>query len=255
MSKTPPGKNSRRTAIHEKDDAAMAPDMSTGIPTPGAAAAPTGAAASPVSPVSTASPVFPVSPASPPQRAPAKGRILDTASVLFYQHGILNVGVDRIIAQSAVTKATFYKHYRSKDNLIREYVRSQVAETEARTQQIIAAAASAHDAVVNLLDDLLAQLTAEDFRGCPFLNVVAEYPDPAHPLRQMIAEHRDRDSEVLCGLMRDTGHPFSGDAADEIILAKDGALAGGYAGDAIAAGAALARIVTRVLADSVAFSR
>jgi hypothetical protein len=40
------------------------------------------------------------------QRAPAKGRILDTANALFYQHGIMNVGVDRIIAQSRVTKAT-----------------------------------------------------------------------------------------------------------------------------------------------------
>ena len=64
------------------------------------------------------------------QRAPAKGRILETANTLFYQDGILNVGVDRIIAQSSVTKATFYKHYRSKDNLILEYVKSRRAAIE-----------------------------------------------------------------------------------------------------------------------------
>ncbi|EAR25179.1 transcriptional regulator, TetR family protein [marine actinobacterium PHSC20C1] len=185
------------------------------------------------------------------QRAPAKGRILDTANQLFYQDGILNVGVDRIIAQSSVTKATFYKHYRSKDNLILEYVKSRRAATEAQVQSIIEGAASPHDAVLGLLESIAAKLTKSDFRGCPFLNVVAEFPSPTHPVRVLIAEHRDWYNETLYELMRGAGHPFAGDAADELMLAKDGALAGGYAGDTIAAGAAMARVVKRVLAESV----
>lgn len=185
------------------------------------------------------------------QRAPAKGRILDTANELFYQNGILNVGVDRIIAKSSVTKATFYKHYRSKDNLILEYVKSRRAAAESQVQFIIAGAASSHDAVLGLLEGIAAELTKPDFRGCPFLNVVAEFPDPMHPVRQLIAEHRDWYNEALYELMRAANHPFPGDAADELMLAKDGALAGGYAGDTIAAGAAMARVVKRVLADSV----
>ncbi|WP_343925612.1 TetR/AcrR family transcriptional regulator [Rhodoglobus aureus] len=185
------------------------------------------------------------------QRAPAKGRILDTANELFYQDGILNVGVDRIIAKSSVTKATFYKHYRSKDNLILEYVKSRRAAAESQVQSIVEGAASPHDAVLGLLEGIAAELTKQDFRGCPFLNVVAEFPDPAHPVRQLIAEHRDWYNEALYELMRGTNHPFPGDAADELMLAKDGALAGGYAGDTIAAGAAMARVVKRVLAESV----
>jgi hypothetical protein len=51
--------------------------------------------------------------------------------------------------------------------------------------------------------------------------------------------------------MRSAGHPFPGDAADEFMLAKDGALAGGYAGDTIAAGAAMARVIKHVLAEAV----
>lgn len=184
------------------------------------------------------------------QRAPAKGRILDTANELFYQDGILNVGVDRIIAQSSVTKATFYKHYRSKDNLILEYVKSRRAAVEDHVQSIIDGAASPHDAVLGFLESVAAELTERNFRGCPFLNVVAEVPDPAHPVRQLVAEHRDWYNEALHELMRGAGHPFPGDAADELMLAKDGALAGGYAGDTIAAGAAMARVVKRVLAES-----
>ena len=185
------------------------------------------------------------------QRAPAKGRILDTANELFYHNGILNVGVDRIIGQSSVTKATFYKHYRSKDNLIIEYVRSRRAAVENHVQSVIERAASPHDAVLGLLEGIAAELTKHDFRGCPFLNVVVEFPDPAHPVRLLIAEHRDWYNEALYELMRSAHHPFPGDAADELMLAKDGALAGGYAGDTIAAGAAMARVVKRVLAESV----
>lgn len=185
------------------------------------------------------------------QRAPAKGRILETANRLFYQDGILNVGVDRIISQSSVTKATFYKHYRSKDNLILEYVKGRRASTEKEVQSIISNAASPHDAVLGLLESVAGELTKSDFRGCPFLNVVAEFSDPTHPVRQLIADHRDWYNETLYELMRDAGHPFPGDAADELMLAKDGALAGGYAGDTIAAGAAMARVVKRVLSDSV----
>jgi len=185
------------------------------------------------------------------QRAPAKGRILETANQLFYQDGILNVGVDRIIAQSSVTKATFYKHYRSKDNLILEYVKSRRADTETQVQSIIENAASPHDAVLGLLENIASELTKPDFRGCPFLNVVAEFPNPTHPVRLLIAEHRDWYNETLHNLMQSAGHPVSGDAADEIMLAKDGALAGGYAGDSIAAGAAMARVVNRVLAETL----
>ncbi|WP_339621712.1 TetR/AcrR family transcriptional regulator [uncultured Salinibacterium sp.] len=186
------------------------------------------------------------------QRAPAKGRILDTANTLFYQDGILNVGVDRIIAQSSVTKATFYKHYRSKDNLILEYVKSRRAVVESEVQSIIDNAASPHDAVLTLLESVAAELTKPDFRGCPFLNVVAEFPDPTHPVRVLISDHRDWYNESLYTLMRSADHPFAGDAADELMLAKDGALAGGYAGDTIAAGAAMARVVKRVLGEAVA---
>lgn len=185
------------------------------------------------------------------QRAPAKGRILETANTLFYQDGILNVGVDRIIAQSSVTKATFYKHYRSKDNLILEYVKSRRAAVESEMQSIIDNAASPHDAVLGLVESVAGELTKPDFRGCPFLNVVAEIPDPTHPVRVLIADHRDWYNESLFELMRTAEHPFAGDAADELMLAKDGALAGGYAGDTIAAGAAMARVVKRVLSEAV----
>jgi AcrR family transcriptional regulator len=184
------------------------------------------------------------------QRAPAKGRIFDTATVLFYEDGIRNVGVDRIIAASSVTKATFYKHYRAKDNLIVEYISGRHQAVRSDLSQIIATAGSPEAALRAFVASVVAEIDSPGFRGCPFINAAAEFPDPEHPVRQIVMTHRDWYVDTIADLLRQMGHPFPGDAADELLLARDGALSGGYAGDSIAATAALNRIAARVFADA-----
>jgi AcrR family transcriptional regulator len=182
------------------------------------------------------------------QRAPAKGRILDTANVLFYEVGIHSVGVDRIIGQSSVTKATFYKHYRAKDNLIVDYITSRHYLVRSECEAIIAAAATPAAAILAIVAAAITEINAPGFRGCPFINAAAEYPEDTHAVRRIISEHREWFVEILENLLKDAGHPFAGDAADELLLARDGAMAGGYAGDSIAVTAAFDRVAQRVLA-------
>ena len=184
------------------------------------------------------------------QRAPANGRILDTANELFYEDGIRNVGVDRIIAASTVTKATFYKHYRAKDNLIVEYIQARHERVRADIEAMIAAAPNAKAALQDFATAVVAEIATPGFRGCPFINAAAEFPDSDHPVRRVVTAHREWYVETLADLLRTAGHPVPGDAADELLLARDGALAGGYAGDSIAASAALTRISNRVLAET-----
>jgi AcrR family transcriptional regulator len=183
------------------------------------------------------------------QRAPAKGRILETANELFYEDGIRNVGVDRIIAASSVTKATFYKHYRAKENLIVEYVQSRHERVRASLEAMIAEAPNARGALREFIASVLAEIAAPGFRGCPFINAAAEFPESDHPVRRVVTAHREWYVDTLAGLLREMGHPVPGDAADELLLARDGAMAGGYAGDSVAASAALSRIANRVLAE------
>jgi len=184
------------------------------------------------------------------QRAPAKGRILDTANVLFYEDGIRNVGVDRIISASSVTKATFYKHYRAKDNLIVEYITARHESVRADVQQLVEAGPDAEAVLRAFVAGIIAEIDTPGFRGCPFINAAAEFPDAEHPVRKVVTAHREWYVETLAELLREMGHPVPGDAADELLLARDGALSGGYAGDSIAASAALARIADRVLAEA-----
>jgi AcrR family transcriptional regulator len=189
---------------------------------------------------------------SPPtaQRAPAKGRILETANDLFYEDGIRNVGVDRIISASAVTKATFYKHYRAKDNLIVEYITTRHERVRANIEAIVAAAPNSRVALNDFVAAILTEIASPGFRGCPFINAAAEFPDAEHPVRLVVTAHREWYVDTLAELLRGMGHPVPGDAADELLLARDGALAGGYAGDSVAASAALVRIANRVFAEA-----
>lgn len=182
-----------------------------------------------------------------PRPGGAKVRILETATKLFTEEGIRGVGVDRLISEASVTKATFYKHYGSKDNLILAYVRAQHETTVDRFESIVAAADSPAEAVRSWVAAIAAQVDEPGFRGCPFLNAAAEYHDPRDPVREVVAMHRDWYTDRLATLLQAAGHPLPGDGADELMLARDGAMTGAYAGDAIAATAALGRVVERVL--------
>ncbi|MEP6479321.1 MAG: helix-turn-helix domain-containing protein [Rhodoglobus sp.] len=182
--------------------------------------------------------------------APAKLRILATADRLFYADGIRTVGIDRLIGESSVTKATFYKHYRSKDNLIVDYVTSRHNADIAALDAAIAEAPNAEAAVRHLAATIAAEVSRAGYRGDPFLNAASEFSDPAHPVRIIVAEHRDAYTERLATLAKAIGHSAPGDAADELMLAKDGAMSGGYAGDPVAATAAFGRVVDRVIAGA-----
>jgi AcrR family transcriptional regulator len=179
----------------------------------------------------------------------AKNRILETANDLFYGDGIRTVGVDRLISESSVTKATFYKHYGSKDRLIIQYMRNRDRIVREKVMGIVNAADGPEAAIRNLMADVGTEISSPGFRGCPFLNAAAEYPDANHPVRIIVTEHRDWYSDILTNLLGDMGHPMPGDAADELMLACDGARGGGYAGDPIAATTALARVVDHVLVE------
>lgn len=193
---------------------------------------------------------LPIDIGTPPKRytlAPAKQRILTTADRLFYDDGIRAVGIDRLIALSSVTKATFYKHYGSKDRLILEYI----AYRHLQAAELLDATAQATDDPAQLLRDIARIqsrfIASTNFRGCPFLNAATEFSEASHPVRRAVGEHREWFHDILEKLLRMAGHPLPGDAADDLMLARDGAMAGAYTGDTIAATASLMRAYDAVL--------
>ena len=105
----------------------------------------------------------------------------------------------------------------------------------------------ADDPAIAALGRTLASIARSDFRGCPFLNAAIEFTDPSHPVRRAVEQHREWFHDILETLLRSMGHPLPGDAADDLVLARDGAMAGGYAGDSIAAAASMTRVYDIVI--------
>jgi len=123
-------------------------------------------------------------------RSPARERLLSVASGLFYGEGIRAVGVERILAEVPTTRATFYRHFPSKDDLVVAYLRRVDAQTRDGVQADIDGAATPTEALRAIGDSVAESLAAPGFRGCAFLKAATEFPDPDDPIHRAVLEHR-----------------------------------------------------------------
>lgn len=156
----------------------------------------------------------------------ARLRLLTTATRIFYAEGIHSVGVDRIIAEAKVTRATFYRHFPGKENLVLAYLQ---AADQAIRDQVDAATAGlpAADALRAIASSIARDIQSPGFRGCAFLNAVAEYPDPAHPVHQAVLAHRQWFADTITSLMASIEEYNAAPAAQHFVMLRDGAMASG----------------------------
>lgn len=182
--------------------------------------------------------------------SPAKARLLEVADDLFYGEGIHTVGIDRLIAAAGVTKATFYKQFGSKENLILEYIVQRDSEVRRVLTRVSEDARSGLEVLRWDVANVIESSSRPGFRGCAFMNAAAEFADPQHPVRMAIADHREWYQDFLTQQLKRSGHPYPGDGADELFLLHDGAIAGSYAGDPVAAQTALLRAAERIFAEA-----
>jgi AcrR family transcriptional regulator len=177
------------------------------------------------------------SPAShvPPRRgAPLKGepsareRILQTASELFYREGIRAVGIDTVIAESGVSKASLYRTFDSKDELIAAFVAERDRVFWIWWDKI---AAKHPDDPRTLLDALLAgvakQIGRAGYRGCPFLNTANEFPDDTHPGRVAALANKEELLARLTALCARIGVTKPARIGAQLFLLINGAYAAG----------------------------
>lgn len=121
----------------------------------------------------------------------AKERILTTAHDLFYQHGIRATGIDRIIAESGVTKVTFYRHFPSKNDLIRAFLEYRHRRWCAWFRDAL----ERHGQDVHALVPVLAEwFQSKEFRGCAFINTVGEL---ANDLPEVVEIARCHKSDMI----------------------------------------------------------
>ena len=145
-------------------------------------------------------------------------RILKTADSLFYGEGIRAVGVDTIASEVGISKRTLYNYFPSKDDLIVAYLARRLRPTA--VSELPPA-----EQILGNFDQLERSLADDGFRGCPFVNAVAELKEPGHAANKIALTFKDQSRtwfrELLSRL--EIANPES--LAMQLMLLVDGAIA------------------------------
>lgn len=129
----------------------------------------------------------------------AQQLLLRAAGELFYREGIRAVGVDAVVERAGVNKMSLYRQFSSKDELVVAYL-EQASERffERFDRSIDKHPGEPVRQIAQYFEDLTGRASVEGYRGCPFVNVSAEFPDANHPARQCVARNK---TELMARLL------------------------------------------------------
>lgn len=160
----------------------------------------------------------------------SRERILSTARELFYREGTRAVGVDLIVARSGVAKTTLYRHFSTKDELIEAFLRLEDEDFWRQWDEVASAHAGSPkhelEAQLQWIGDRIAR---PGYRGCPQINIAAEYSQESHPARKVAVAHKAELRRRLGEIARAMGAPDPKGFALKLSIVIDGALSSGRA--------------------------
>ncbi len=177
----------------------------------------------------------------------ARSRLLDTATRLFYAEGIHAVGIDRIVAEAQVTRATLYRHFPGKNDLVVAYLNEVDQALRDQADKAIAAGLPAADTIAAISKSIAQGIKSPGFRGCAFLNAAAEYPDPQSPVHKAVLAHRQWLLETITELLVKIHRTGAEPAARHFVMMRDGAMAAGCLFDPALVSETFLRGVERLL--------
>ncbi|MFK4540746.1 AcrR family transcriptional regulator [Streptomyces tendae] len=181
-------------------------------------------------------------------KLPPRERILDAAEELFQSEGIRRVGVQAIAEKAETTKMAIYRHFETKDALVAEWLRILAAEYRAAFDRVEAEhPGRPREQILGLARFIADGLPALSYRGCPFVNSLAELPDRSHPARQVIEEHKAHQTRRLVGMCAEAGLPDPEQVAAQITFLLEGAQVSTQNGSIDRAGERLMRIVGAIV--------
>ena len=159
------------------------------------------------------------------ERTSARDRIMETASTLFYAEGIHAVGVDRVVLDSGVAKATLYQHFRSKEELVAACLQQRSDHWRREfAEPILVRPGPPAVRVAKVFDTLSRSVSVAEFRGCPFINAAAEYPGQDGLVAAVIQSHRARVRQLFADLLAPLPTPRRKELIDQLVLLYDGTM-------------------------------
>jgi AcrR family transcriptional regulator len=156
--------------------------------------------------------------------AEVRDRILETACTLFYQRGVRAVGVDLVVEKAGVAKTSLYRHFGTKDDLVAAFLKREDEDFWGTWDRV--AGQHVNDAPAELdahLEWIGERVGRPNYRGCPQINVAAEFPEIDHPARKVAAAHKRQMRKRLRGIAERLGAARPDELAGQLSLLINGA--------------------------------
>jgi len=178
---------------------------------------------------------------------PARERLLAAADKLFYEEGINTVGIDRVIEEADVAKATLYSSFGSKEALVVAYLERRLDRRQERTRNLLARIDQPRERLVAVFDVLDEYIHEPGFNGCAFINATAE-AQAGSAIELAVRAARVWMLALWTDLARDARAPQPEELARQLALLYDGAIVSAHMDDDLDAAQA-AKDTARVLLE------
>ena len=167
---------------------------------------------------------------------PVRERILDSSYELFSRRGIRAVGVDELIERAGVAKASLYRHFPSKDDLVVAFLERREqrwtngwVEKEARRR-----GSTPEQQLLAIFDAFNEWFRREDFEACSFINVLLEL-GPRHRAGSASVRHLENIRSIVRALAEEAGLRDPGSFAHSWHILMKGSIIAAAEGDLDAA--------------------
>ncbi|WP_326985078.1 TetR/AcrR family transcriptional regulator [Chryseobacterium sp. MYb264] len=130
-------------------------------------------------------------------------RIIETTLILFANQGYNSTGVNQIISEANVAKASFYQHFKSKEDLCVAFLDARHTYWFNELNNFISAKEDIKSKIISSFDFLIFMNSKENFRGCSFLNILSEIPNDNIKILKAIQQHKKDLRSFFLSLIKD----------------------------------------------------
>ena len=159
------------------------------------------------------------------KRPAVKDRIIETASRLFYFNGYNQTGINQIIEEADVAKASMYKHFRSKEDIAVAYLQQRHSLWMKNLKDSVAGKISAKEKILAAFDYLETWLKEVDYRGCGWQNIVTDLPDGQQKIKDQASFHKNEVRSWVHNILEEAyGKDAAKQLGDQIATLLEGAI-------------------------------
>ncbi|MDX7998479.1 TetR/AcrR family transcriptional regulator [Xenorhabdus sp. Reich] len=153
-----------------------------------------------------------------------RNKLLEVTESLIYQYGIHSTGMEQIVKETGISRKTIYRYFTNKDDLCAQALLSRDERWIRWFSESSLKGESPEACILEMFNALRSWFMSEEFRGCAFINTAGEISDPAHPIRIIAKEHKQKIFLFITQLTEKLGVSEPLELARQLLVLIDGAI-------------------------------